>query len=97
MVFIALVAAAKPLLDARGKAPRVAETILVNGWGRPYTPAFALSHAIRREFVGPGSAKRGDGRKTYTMHGLRKIAASDARPPNGGTPRPWRGVRASRS
>jgi integrase len=67
----------KPLLDALLAAPRLADTILVNAWGKPYGSTATLSHAIRREFIKLGLAKRGDGKKLFTMHGLRKTAASE--------------------
>jgi hypothetical protein len=41
------------VLDALNKAPRVAETILVNGRGRPYTRTSTSSHAIHGGFVKP--------------------------------------------
>jgi integrase-like protein len=65
----------KPLRDALDAAPRVAETILVNGSGQPYASADVLSAAIRRVLRANGDGKRG--RRGFVMHGLRKSAARD--------------------
>jgi integrase len=62
----------KPLREALDAAPRTAETILVNAYGRPYASARVLSMAISRELRRLG--KTFDG---LTMHGLRKNAAVD--------------------
>jgi integrase len=65
----------KPLREALDRAPRTAETILVNQWGKPFKSANILGKAIRRELVRAGLAKHGE--RTLVMHGLRKAAASD--------------------
>jgi integrase len=65
----------KPLREALLAAPRTAETILVNAWGKPFGQQSTLSHAIRRELIRLGITKPGE--RTFVMHGLRKTAASD--------------------
>jgi integrase len=65
----------KPLREALERAPRVAETILVNAHGKSYASANVLSHAFKRELVRLGLAKPGE--RSLVMHGLRKTAASD--------------------
>lgn len=65
----------KPLLDALNAAPRVSEYILVNAWGRKYAHSRVLSDAIRQQLDKLGL--RPGGKKSFTMHGLRKNAASE--------------------
>src|SRR5882672_5683734 len=74
----------KPLLAAlleaqaeRGLEADPNDTILLNAWGKPYATTATLSHAFRREFIKMAMAKRGDSKKLFTMHGLRKTAASE--------------------
>jgi len=62
------------LMQKEGK-PRATDHILLNYWGKPWSSAQALSHAIRDRLISIGRAKRGT--KTWTMHGLRKNAASE--------------------
>ena len=61
----------KKALDA---APRLAETILTNAYGKPYATANALSKAFKDELVRLGLAKHGE--RSVVMHGLRKTAAT---------------------
>lgn len=77
----------KPLRDAllEAQAERDPndsyETILRNAWGKPWSCANALSHAIHNEFVKLGLKKKGERARgkpnKLTMHGLRKNAASE--------------------
>ena len=70
----------KPLLAMlkslqKARKPNPGDNILLNHWGKPESSAQALSHAIRDHLILIGHAKRGT--KTWTMHGLRKNAASE--------------------
>jgi integrase len=68
----------KPLLDAllhRQKQGNLADTILTNARGKPWANANSLSCAIREHLIKVGLAARG--KKTFSMHGLRKNAASE--------------------
>jgi len=65
----------KPLREALDRTPRVAPTILVSKWGRPWASAQSLSFAIRRVLRATGDSQKGV--RTFSMHGLRKTAASD--------------------
>jgi integrase len=65
----------KPLLDALNAAPRVGAFILVNANGAPYASTRVLSAAIRRVLDRVGL--RPGGKRTFSMHGLRKNAASE--------------------
>jgi integrase len=64
-----------PLREALDAAPRTADTILVNAYGRPYTAASTLSKAIARHLRRIGAAKKG--KRSFVMHGLRKTGAVD--------------------
>jgi integrase len=59
----------------KDRRPEPTDHILLNYWGKPWSSAQALSHAIRDHLILIGHAKRGT--KTWTMHGLRKNAASE--------------------
>jgi integrase len=68
----------KPLLDAllaRQERGNLAETILTNAHGKPWANSNSLSCAIREHLIKIGLAARG--KKTFSMHGLRKNAASE--------------------
>lgn len=64
-----------PLREALDAAPRTADTILVNAYGRPYTASSTLSKAIARHLRRMGVAKKGV--RSLVMHGLRKSGACD--------------------
>lgn len=61
------------------KAPRIANTILVNGNGKPYANAnaSALSTAIMRPLRKRGLNVKGEPGRSLAMHSLRKNAASE--------------------
>jgi integrase len=63
-----------PLLDALNAAPREAKTILVTSFGKPYARASCLAMAIRRHLKGIGVYTKD---RRFSMHGLRKNAASE--------------------
>lgn len=68
----------RPLLEAlkaRQKRGGLAETILTNANGQPWANANSLSRAIREHLLRIGLATRFT--KSFSMHGLRKNAASD--------------------
>lgn len=64
-----------PLLAALLQAPRLADTILVNQWGKPWAETNSLSKAIRRELKRLKIWKKGA--RNPVLHGLRKNFASD--------------------
>lgn len=74
----------EPLREALEAAPRLAETILVNGDGKPYAAASVLSKAIKRHLIRIGAAKKGE--RSFVMHGLRKTGAVDAVMAGAGVP-----------
>jgi integrase len=66
----------EPLRLALDAAPRLADTILTNAYGRPFGTASVLSKAIHRHLIKIGAAKKGE--RSFVMHGLRKTGACDA-------------------